>query len=139
MPKLTFVDSGVLIAAARGTDEVARRAMAVLDDPERRFASSAFVRLEVLPKALRNRREAEARFYVAYFQAVNAWASLGEPLVIEAFSQAQGADLHAMDALHIAAALSVGAEEFVTSEKAEKPINKVSAILVRTIHPFTTS
>jgi hypothetical protein len=56
MSKLTFVDSGVLIAAARGADEVARRAMTVLDDPDRTFASSALVRLEVLPKALRHDR-----------------------------------------------------------------------------------
>jgi hypothetical protein len=49
MSKRTFVGSGVLVGAARGTEEVARRAMAVLDDPERTFASSALVRLEVLP------------------------------------------------------------------------------------------
>jgi predicted nucleic acid-binding protein len=139
MSKLTFVDSGVLIAAARGTDEAARRAMAVLDDPERSFASSAFVRLEVLPKALRHRREAEARFYDTFFQSVSAWATIVEPLVTEAFSQAQASDLHAMDALHVAAALSMGAEEFVTSERAEKPINKVTSIAVRTIHPPTIS
>jgi hypothetical protein len=41
-----------------------------------------------------------------------------------------------MDALHIAEALSVGAEESVTSERSEKPINKVTAITVRTIHPL---
>ncbi len=45
-------------------------------------------------------------------------------------------DPHAMDALHIAAALSVGAEEFITSETSEKPIHKVTAITVRTIHPL---
>ena len=138
MSKLTFVDSGVLIAAARGTEEVARRAMAVLDDPERTFASSALVRLEVLPKAFRHRREAEARFYEAFFQSVTAWAAVGEPLVTEAFSQAQTSDLHAMDALHVAAALSLDAEEFITSERAEKAINKVTSIPVRTIHPATT-
>ena len=33
--KLTFIDSGILIAAARGTDEIARLAMQVLDDPDR--------------------------------------------------------------------------------------------------------
>jgi predicted nucleic acid-binding protein len=137
MSKLTFVDSGVLIAAARGTEEVARLAMTVLDDPDRSFASSALVRLEVLPKALRNHREAETRFYETYFQSVTAWASIGEPLATKAFSQARDSDLHAMDALHIAAALSVGAEEFVTSERSEKPINKITAIAVRTIHPFT--
>lgn len=138
MSKLTFVDSGVLIAAARGAEDVARRAMAVLDDPERSFASSAFVRLEVLPKALRHRREVEARFYETFFQSVNAWAAVVEPLVIEAFSQARSADLRAMDALHVAAALSVGAEEFATSERPESPINKVPSIAVRTIHPSTT-
>ncbi len=135
MSKLTFVDSGVLIAAARGTDEVARLAMAILDDPGRTFASSAFVRLEVLPKALRHHRESEARFYETFFQSVNAWASIGEPLAEAAFLQARNFDLHAMDALHIAAALSVGAEEFITSERSEKPINKLTAITVRTIHP----
>lgn len=43
--KLTFVDAGVLIAAARGSDDVARRAMEVLDDPDRRapnFCASEF-------------------------------------------------------------------------------------------------
>ena len=73
MSKLTFLDSGVLIAAARGSDEVARRAMTVLDDPDRTFASSALVRLEVLPKALRHHRESEARFYETFFQSVSAW------------------------------------------------------------------
>jgi len=139
MSKLTFVDSGVLIAAARGSDEVARRAMAVLDDPERSFASSAFVRLEVLPQALRHRKEAEVRFYETFFQFVTAWAEVGEPLVTEALSQARTSDLRAMDALHIAAALSVGAQEFVTSERAEKPINRVASVAVRSVHPSATS
>jgi predicted nucleic acid-binding protein len=48
----TFVDAGVLIAAARGGTEQSRRAMAVLDDPEREFVASPFLRLEVLPQAL---------------------------------------------------------------------------------------
>ena len=39
--KLTFVDSGVLIAAGRGTQEVSDVAMSILNDPEREFASSS--------------------------------------------------------------------------------------------------
>ncbi|HEY6141146.1 MAG TPA: hypothetical protein VI670_25605 [Thermoanaerobaculia bacterium] len=42
--KLTFVDAGVLIAAARGGNIQAGRAMDILDDPERQFASSPFLR-----------------------------------------------------------------------------------------------
>jgi hypothetical protein len=50
--KRTFIDTGVLIAAARGQNDFAARAMAILDDPNREFASSIFVKLEVLPKAM---------------------------------------------------------------------------------------
>jgi hypothetical protein len=53
---VVFVDASVLIAAARGADAIALLAMEVLDDPNNRFASSAFVRLEVLPKAVFHKR-----------------------------------------------------------------------------------
>ena len=68
---ITFVDAGVLIAAARGQADVSARAMAILDDPNRSFASSNFVRLEVLPKALFNRKTTEAEFYNEFFRAVS--------------------------------------------------------------------
>ena len=67
---LTFVDSGVLIAAARGIDEIATQALEILDDPSRLFASSVFVRLEVLPKAIFHRNGVEADFYRAFFRRV---------------------------------------------------------------------
>jgi hypothetical protein len=56
---LTFIDAGVLIAASRGGTEQAARALAVLGDPTRTFAASAFLRLEVLPQAsfVADRRE----------------------------------------------------------------------------------
>lgn len=38
-----------------------------------------------------------------------------------------------MDALHVAAALSVGAEEFMTTEKKTKPMFRVSSINVVSI------
>ena len=72
---LTFVDAGVLIAAARGGNIQAARAMEILDDPEREFAASPFLRLEVLPQALFNRRFAEAQFNEAYFATVSHWAT----------------------------------------------------------------
>ena len=54
MPRLIYVDSGVLLAAARGVDAIAQEAFAVLDDPDVQFASSSYVKLEVLPKVLYN-------------------------------------------------------------------------------------
>jgi hypothetical protein len=50
----TFIDSGVLVFAARSTDEYSERALAILDDRNREFASSLFIQLEVLPKVAEN-------------------------------------------------------------------------------------
>ena len=45
---IVYVDASVLIAAARGADDIARPALEVLDNPDNSFASSIFVRLEAL-------------------------------------------------------------------------------------------
>jgi hypothetical protein len=50
--KRTFLDTGVLIAAARGQDVASIAALNILDDQSREFVSSPFVKLEVLPKAV---------------------------------------------------------------------------------------
>ena len=70
----TFVDSGVLITAARGSGESAYNALAILDDPEREFVSSFFIRLEVIPKPSYFNRESELSFYNNFFDAVAIWA-----------------------------------------------------------------
>ena len=54
-PIRTFLDSGVLIAAYKGSPSIEASAIDILDDPNRVFLSSPFVRHEVSPKALYNR------------------------------------------------------------------------------------
>jgi len=131
--KRTFVDSGVLIAAARGSDSIARQAMQVLDDPEREFASSAFVELEVLPKAEYHKRRAEVQFYEEFFREVKYRADVQQALLAQAREQARSHGLDCIDALHVAAALSVHAEELVTTEKPEKPIHRVTGLRIVSI------
>ena len=131
---LTFIDSGVLIAASRGVGDVARRAAEVLDDPERSFASSDFVRLEVLPKPVYYRRHAEAAFYEAFFQAITRWADV-ESTVRQAYDESRAQGLAAMDALHVAAATIVGADELVTTEKPGRQIHRTRSVPVRTLYP----
>lgn len=133
--RLTYVDSGVLIAAVRGSAEVAKRALSVLADPERAFASSAFARLELLPKALYHRRLAEAEFYEEHFRAVTKWATPIDAVVALAHEEAIRHGISAMDALHIAAASITGAEELITIERMEKPIHRTALVAVRSIHP----
>ena len=109
--------------------------MTVLGDPERQFASSAFVRLEVEPKAAYEGRDAEARFYGAFFDHVVRWAPVTPDLVETALVHARTFGLSALDALHVAAALAIQCDELVTSEAPSKPIFRVDLIPVVSIHP----
>jgi predicted nucleic acid-binding protein len=132
---LTFVDAGVLIAAARGTDWIAIQANAVLGDPRRSFVASPFLRLEVLPKAVFHKRIGEVSFYDSFFAAVERWAEPDSALARKAQALASRFGLSALDALHVAAALSVGADELLTTERLQKPIHRVTEIQVRTLQP----
>ncbi|OKH30546.1 hypothetical protein NIES2119_30770 [[Phormidium ambiguum] IAM M-71] len=71
----TFIDAGVLIYAARSQGEIAEKALQVLEDENREFASSIFLKLEVLPKAIYNKQSSEVKFYETFFDEVSYWAS----------------------------------------------------------------
>ena len=62
----TFLDAGVQIAAIRGSPVPIERALGILNDPQRVFIASDFVRLEVLPKPLYFRQQHEMNFFEAY-------------------------------------------------------------------------
>ncbi len=130
---LTFVDSGLLIAAARGTDEFAQRAIDILDDPERQFISSDYVRLEILPKPVFNDYEEEADFYRAFFEEVSVWVESSAELSEHALETACHHGLSAVDALHVAAAERENAEELVTSEGSTKPLFRVASMKITSI------
>ena len=129
----TFLDTGVLISAARGTGKEAERALQIIRDPNREFASSQFLKLEVLPKALFNKIELEVAFYEAYFEFVAHWALETDKILEEGYRQAADFGLGAMDALHIAAALETKSSEFFTSEKPIKSIHRTPSIPVISI------
>jgi len=133
--KLTFVDSGVLIAAYRGTRPESRPALQILADTERAFASSFFVRLETIPKPTFLGRVDELQFYEEFFQRVARWATVDDELAESALKIAAVAGLGGMDALHLAAAHQTGCEEFVTTEKPSRAIHRSRLMHIRSIHP----
>jgi predicted nucleic acid-binding protein len=133
--KRTFIDSGVLIAAARGRGSTSRTALDILDDPERRFASSVFVRFETVPKAAYHKRDAERTFYEDFFERVSIWALIDSTLIETAFAAACDSGLSAIDSLHIAAAHLIGCDEFITTEKSTTPLHRSSLIKISTIAP----
>ncbi len=61
------------------------------------------------------------------------WAKAEESVIADAFQEACQLSLSAIDALHVAAALSVNAEELITTEKPSKPIHRVTKIKVISI------
>ena len=125
---LTFIDSGVLLSAANGEGKIAEKALEILEDSNREFASSEFVKLELIPKAIYNKQTEEAQFYEEFFSTVTYWATDLEKVVKDANDIGCQYGLAAMDALHIAAALSLEASEFITTEKPTKPMFRVSSI-----------
>ena len=129
----TFLDSGVLIAAARGNMTQSSAALQILGDRNREFASSAFIQLETLPKATYLRQQAEVRFYESFFSDVAIWATELAQIIQAGNRIACTYGLNAIDALHLAAALSVDAQEFVTTEKTTKPMHRVTEIQVVSI------
>ena len=126
----TYLDTGVLIAAFRDQGLGGTRALQILDDSQRTFGSSIFVKLETLPKTVYNQQVLEREFYQMFFDAVSDWADDVEEIVEDAYRISCEYGLAAMDALHIAAALMVGAEEFITTEKVTKPMFRVAEIKV---------
>ncbi|MFZ0791328.1 MAG: PIN domain-containing protein, partial [Chromatiaceae bacterium] len=103
----TYLDANVLIAAWNGDTDTRAWARAVLDDPQRTFVVSEFVRLEVLPKPTFHRRSSELVFMETILSAAEQVAA--EPtLVARALTMACTHDLHPMDALHLAAAAQGG-------------------------------
>lgn len=129
----TFIDSGVPIAVARGDTSRSLFALRVLNDRNREFASSALIRLETIPKATYYKQQAEVEFYESFFNGVALWATNLEQIIQNGTSIACTYGLAAMDALHLAAALSVEAAEFVTTEKTSKPMHRVTEIQTTSI------
>lgn len=131
---LTFIDSGVLITAARGQDAALRlKALTILNDPNRSFASSRFVWLEVMPKAIWAGNQAEQTFYENFFNSVSAWPNDNDAVISQAEKEAASEGLGSIDALHIAAAVLLGANELVTIEKPQKSIHRTKSIKVVSI------
>lgn len=109
--------------------------MEILDDPVREFASSDFVKLEVLPMPAYHGRAEEVAFYRAFFASVAHWAPVSGALSDAALEEACRTGMHALDALHVAAAIALGAVELVTAEGAAKPIHRTSRVRVLSIQP----
>ena len=132
--KRTYIDSGVLIAAARGKGRLAQRAFEILSDTTvREFVSSDYVKIETIPKPTYFGHIAEVRFYEAFFSSVSTWIAFDQAHFHEAFDEACRSGLSALDAIHVVIASLTGCEELITSEKLTSAIHRTKKIRVVSI------
>lgn len=134
MTKRTYIDANVLIAAFRGEEKVAHRALQVLDDPNRKIVVSDYLRLEVLPKPTFLRRQKEIDFMQAVFEGAAENLSTSSELTGLALDMASKYDMTSIDALHVGAAAVADVDELVTMEKPTKPMCRVKEVNVVSIH-----
>ncbi len=132
--KRTYIDANVLIAAFQGEDQVAQRALQVLDDPNRKLVVSDYLRLEVLPKPTFHKRRIEIEFMQAVIDGATENLNTSSELTGCALVMASKYDMTPIDALHIGAAAAADVDEFVTMEKPTKPMCRVNEVKVISIH-----
>ena len=101
-PGTVFLDSYVLIAAARGDHAHFDLVTRFLATP-RRLVSSRYVQLEVLPKAYDT--PVELRGAESLFRRVVSWVPASDLMVGRAIEIARTSRLRPLDALHAAAAM----------------------------------
>ena len=105
-----------------------------MEDGPGEFCTSQLVNLELLPKPAFFKQKLETGFYATYFGQVKHEEPLSAALVNEAMTLASACGIAAADALNLCAALRLGADEFITSEKPGKPMFSVSGIKVTSLH-----
>ncbi len=130
----TYVDSGLLIAAARGNGKLSARALGVLRDrTAREFVSSDYVKMEILPKPTYFGREAEIKFYNAYFSTVSQWLNFDVSHLEAAFEEACRSGLQSYDAIHVTVAAISGCDELITTEKITSAIHRTTLLRIVSI------
>lgn len=124
MTKRTYIDANLLIAAWHGRDDAGLDALAILDDPDRTLLVSDALWLEVMPKAIYEKRQGELAFYQSIF-ARSEHCPWRLDVLQQAHGLAQRYGIAAMDSIHVATALAAGADEFISGEKPTKPMFRV--------------
>ena len=125
--KRTFLDSGVLIALTRGRLEEVTAAKALLGMPGRKFFTSPFVHLEVMPHSQRLGRQDDIAILEAFFVGA-AWIDDLPAILDQTRRILELEGLKLADALHVAAAVCA-----IALENSEQPPRNSSPTEARRI------
>lgn len=127
---ITFVDANILIAAWRGNAELLQKSMEIIEDPDREFIVSDYLKLEVIPKPTFHGFHEEVQFMQTFIDSASLQV-IGTPsITTQAIALACRYGLSAMDALHAETAIEAKADVFFTIEKPTKPLSRILEIKV---------
>lgn len=132
---LTYIDTGVLIGALRGSQDVADRAISFLNDPLRDYITSDYVKIELLPKCRFHKNAEEEKFYEEFFKRTKVYVPSSNDLLALAIEEGGKTGISGIDAIHVACALIAEAKELITGERTVKPIHRARGLTVISINP----
>jgi hypothetical protein len=95
------------------------------------LSSPPFLDLELLPQVIQNRQREQQRFLETYLAATKRIEDMRAAFRV-AFREASSSAVSGTDALHVAAAHLLKADEFITTEKPGKAIYRNG--LVHVLH-----
>jgi len=126
----TFVDANILIAAWRGNAELLQKSMEIIEDPDREFIVSDFLKLEVIPKPTFHGFHEEVQFMQTFIDSASLQVRATPSITTQAIALACRYGLSAMDALHAETAIEAKADVFFTIEKPTRPLSRIQEIKV---------
>jgi predicted nucleic acid-binding protein len=129
----TFVDANILIAAWRGNAELLQKSMEIIEDIDREFIISDYLKLEVIPKPTFHGLHEEVQFMQTFIDSASIQVRATSSTTNQAIGLACQYGLSAMDALHAETAIEAKADVFFTIEKPTKPLSRVQEIKVVSI------
>lgn len=130
----TYVDAGVLIAAARGTQPSASRALALLEDSSREFITSEYLRMEIMPKPAYFNFVEELALYEEFFRSASHVIPFDVEHMKMSFLEACRLGLSAFDAIHLTVATVAACDELLTSERPTSPLFRANSVKVVSLH-----
>lgn len=124
----TYLDTGVIIRAfqlgLKANDSISE----ILGDSTREFIVSDVLKIELFPKARFHKQLREVAFYQDFFDEAVVLVETTPALMSSAINLASQYNLAPCDALHLSMAIEAQVDEFITTEKPEKPFFKVPVL-----------
>jgi predicted nucleic acid-binding protein len=135
---VTYPDSSLIINVFIANTAIRQRALDILDDTNRVFMVSDYLRLELLPKMRYEKQTRQIQFVSDLFRSASVFIPSSATIIAHAEALGETYGLAAMDALHVACAIAGNADELITFEKPTKPFFRIPPDILRITSLYET-